>query len=202
MIKDFGKLQAGDVIIQNSANSAVGQAVIQIAKAWGYKTINIIRNRPNVEHLTQELYKLGADLVLTEDEMRLPATKTKIKALGPIKLGLNGVGGQSALNMARLLADHAYFVTYGGMSKEPVTIPTSLYIFKNLTCVGFWLNKWQSLRPPQSRLDMYRDILELIRQGKFKEPFHQTLSLQSSEAELVQEVDQSFTTPGNTIFVP
>jgi len=35
----------GDVIIQNGANSAVGQSVIQIAKAWGIKTINVIRDR-------------------------------------------------------------------------------------------------------------------------------------------------------------
>jgi mitochondrial enoyl-[acyl-carrier protein] reductase / trans-2-enoyl-CoA reductase len=45
MIKDFVELHKGDVIIQNAANSAVGQAVIQIAKAWGYKTVNIIRSR-------------------------------------------------------------------------------------------------------------------------------------------------------------
>lgn len=32
-------------MIQNGANSAVGQAVIQIARAWGLKTINVVRNR-------------------------------------------------------------------------------------------------------------------------------------------------------------
>ena len=35
----------GDCIIQNGANSAVGQCVIQLAAAWGVNTINIIRNR-------------------------------------------------------------------------------------------------------------------------------------------------------------
>lgn len=35
----------GDYVIQNGANSAVGQAVIQVAKAWGLKTINVVRNR-------------------------------------------------------------------------------------------------------------------------------------------------------------
>lgn len=35
----------GNYIIQNGANSAVGQAVIQIAKAWGLKSINVVRNR-------------------------------------------------------------------------------------------------------------------------------------------------------------
>ena len=36
---------SGDCVIQNGANSGVGQAVIQVAAAWGIKTINIIRDR-------------------------------------------------------------------------------------------------------------------------------------------------------------
>ena len=38
-------LGVGDVVIQNSANSGVGQAVIQIAAARKLRTINIIRDR-------------------------------------------------------------------------------------------------------------------------------------------------------------
>lgn len=35
----------GDTVIQNAANSGVGQAVIQIAAARGINTINVIRDR-------------------------------------------------------------------------------------------------------------------------------------------------------------
>ncbi len=35
MLTDFVDLEAGDAVIQNGANSAVGRAVIQIAKARG-----------------------------------------------------------------------------------------------------------------------------------------------------------------------
>lgn len=38
-------LYPGDSVIQNAANSGVGQAVIQIAKAFGIKTINVVRDR-------------------------------------------------------------------------------------------------------------------------------------------------------------
>ena len=31
-------------------------------------------------------------------------------------------------------------VTYGGMSLQPVTVPTSLLIFKDLRFRGFWLS--------------------------------------------------------------
>uniref|UniRef100_A0A8C8AYP8 Enoyl-[acyl-carrier-protein] reductase, mitochondrial n=1 Tax=Otus sunia TaxID=257818 RepID=A0A8C8AYP8_9STRI len=45
MLADFETLAPGDSIIQNAANSGVGQAVIQIAKASGIKTINVVRDR-------------------------------------------------------------------------------------------------------------------------------------------------------------
>lgn len=45
MLKDFVTLQKGDTVIQNGSNSGVGQAVIQIAKAWGINTINVVRSR-------------------------------------------------------------------------------------------------------------------------------------------------------------
>ena len=45
MLKDFVDLKKGDYVLQNGGNSAVGQAVIQIANAWGLKTINVVRDR-------------------------------------------------------------------------------------------------------------------------------------------------------------
>jgi trans-2-enoyl-CoA reductase len=45
MLKDFVDLRPGDWVIQNGANSAAGQAVIQIAAARGLKTINCVRTR-------------------------------------------------------------------------------------------------------------------------------------------------------------
>lgn len=45
MMLDFVKLDKGDWVLQNGANSAVGQNVIQIARIRGFKTINVIRDR-------------------------------------------------------------------------------------------------------------------------------------------------------------
>jgi trans-2-enoyl-CoA reductase len=56
------------------------------------------------------------------------------------KLGLNCVGGASSTAVAKSLAPGSTIVTYGGMSMKPLTIPTSLLIFKDLTCKGFWLS--------------------------------------------------------------
>ena len=45
MILDYVKLEKGDWIVQNGANSGVGQNVIQLARIRGFKTVNVIRDR-------------------------------------------------------------------------------------------------------------------------------------------------------------
>lgn len=70
MLKDFVTLTPGDVVIQNGANSAVGRAVIQIAKIMDVTTVNVVRSRENIAELKQELQGLGADYVWTEEELR------------------------------------------------------------------------------------------------------------------------------------
>ncbi|PSN37722.1 Enoyl-[acyl-carrier-protein] reductase [Blattella germanica] len=70
MIRDFAELSKGDTVIQNGANSACGQNVIQMCKAWGLTSVNIVRDRENVNELKDFLMDLGATHVLTEEELR------------------------------------------------------------------------------------------------------------------------------------
>ena len=55
MLKDFVSLKPGDCVLQNGANSAVGQAVIQIAKTMGVTTVNVVRDREDIDSLKQRL---------------------------------------------------------------------------------------------------------------------------------------------------
>lgn len=96
----------GDYVIQNGANSAVGQAVIQIAKAWGIKTINVVRDRPNLDELKEYLMSLGATQVITEEELGKRETKSKLKGWlngQKLRLALNNVGGKNATELGRYL---------------------------------------------------------------------------------------------------
>ncbi|XP_041096411.1 enoyl-[acyl-carrier-protein] reductase, mitochondrial isoform X2 [Polyodon spathula] len=79
MLSDFESLQPGDCVIQNAANSGVGQAVVQIAATRGIHTINIVRDRPDLHQLTERLKSLGADHVITEDTLRKPEMKELFK---------------------------------------------------------------------------------------------------------------------------
>src|SRR5687768_10746824 len=72
-------------------------------------------------------------------------------------------------------------VTYGGMSKEPVILPTSAFIFKNLICHGFWMTRWYEDRSNETaRMAMLDDLFGLARAGLLREPWH-TISVLRDE---------------------
>lgn len=106
MLKDFAHMEKGDWFIQNGANSGVGRSAIQMGRLWGYKSINVIRNRPGVEELKEELKGLGADWVVTEEELAdkgfRGVVKEKTGGKGA-KLGLNCVGGKATTDLVRQL---------------------------------------------------------------------------------------------------
>lgn len=133
MLQDFVKLNPGDAIVQNGATSIVGQCVIQLAKVHGIHTINIIRDRPGSEEAKNKLKQLGADEVFTETQLDMKNVKNLLGALPEPALGFNCVGGNAASLILKLLKQGGTMVTYGGMSKRPVTVPTSYFIFKVCT---------------------------------------------------------------------
>lgn len=175
MLKDFVSLKAGDTVIQNGANSACGQAIIQLCRAWGVKCVGIVRDRPELTKLRDHLRCLGAAEILTEEELR--TTKIfKDEIFKKPKLALNCVGGKNALEMSRHLDNQGIMVTYGGMSREPVLVPTASLIFKDLQFSGFWMTRWTKQNAQSSkRGEMFSELFGLIESGAFKAPEHEMI---------------------------
>ncbi|XP_019692081.1 enoyl-[acyl-carrier-protein] reductase, mitochondrial isoform X2 [Felis catus] len=149
MLMDFEQLQPGDSVIQNASNSGVGQAVIQIAAALGLRTVNVVRDRPDIQKLTDRLKSLGAEHVLTEEQLRKHEMKNFFKDMPQPRLALNCVGGKSSTELLRHLAPGGTMVTYGGMAKQPVIASVSQLIFKDLKLRGFWLSQWKKDHSPE-----------------------------------------------------
>ena len=89
------------------------------------KTINVVRNRDNIDELKADLKSMGADEVLTEEEAR-----RAWRELPRPRLALNCVGGASGTELCKALGEDGVHVTYGGMSLKPVIAATSHMIFK------------------------------------------------------------------------
>ncbi|KAF8638937.1 hypothetical protein AX16_010412 [Volvariella volvacea WC 439] len=186
MLHEFVDLQRGDWVIQNGANSAVGQNVIQIANSIGLRTINLIRDRPDVGNLAEYLRKLGATKVLTYEQLSDKSSRGLIESWldgKEIRLGLNCVGGLENALMSRFLGKNAHLVSYGAMSKQPFSLPTSLFIFKNLTAHGFWQTEWYARRSRAQQEDLMKNLVNLLAEGKLREPEYEILSIDAHDAD-------------------
>lgn len=180
MLTDFQCVRNNQVVIQNGANSACGQNVIQICKAWGVKNINIVRNRPEINTLKKYLESLGATIVLTEEELR-STNIFKDNLIDKPILALNCVGGKSSLEMLRHLQHSGKMVTYGGMSRDPVTIPTSAFIFKNLSFYGFWMTAWTEKASKTEKNEMFQNVISMMCENKLKGPVYKMVKFENYE---------------------
>src|SRR5205809_507426 len=176
LLHDYVQLQKGDWLIQNAANSAAGRAVIQIAHELEYKTVNVVRRAELIEELRTE----GGDIVLVDEENLRDEVKAGTSG-APIRLGLNAVGGDSALRLANCLAPGSTMVTYGAMSLQPLKIPNGLLIFKDLRFRGIWINKWYDNATMAERMAAFRPLFEMARRGSLRTKVEKSYSLSEAK---------------------
>jgi len=182
MLVDFVPLSAGDCVIQNGANSGVGQAVIQIAKAMNLQTINVIRaGRPDLNKLVAYLKDLGATHVITDEFLQQKQAMRELVAKlpnGPPRLGFNCVGGQMFGHLIKHIARQGVVVTYGGMAKQPLSIPTGPLVFNEINVCGFNLTFWNNKnRQSHSAVEMYNYVAAAIHDGILMAPLHRLVAL-------------------------
>ena len=177
LLHDYVDLQKGDWLIQNAANSAAGCDVIQIAHELGYKTVNVVRRAELIDELLAE----GGDVVLVDGGNLREEVKTATGGAS-ICLGLNSVGGDSALRLANCLAPGGTLVSFGAMSLQPLKIPTGLFIFKDLRFRGIWINKWYDNATPSERMETFGPLFDMARRGLLKTKIEKAYPLSEVKA--------------------
>ena len=179
LLKKILPLKVGDWVLQNASNSAVGIAVIQLAKAFGFKTLNTVR-RPE---LIAPLKALGADQVVLEGS-GWHQTAADYTQGAPIRLALNSVGGSSAIDQIKALAEGGTQVTFGAMTGEAVRFPTRYLIFKHIQLQGFWWDQWRRDQGSAAVDSVMQAIFQCIQSGQLKTPIAQTYALVEYQAAL------------------
>lgn len=167
MITGGGEPSPGSWLAQNAANSGVGQCVIQLARALGLHTINLVR-RPEA---IPPLFELGADSVMLDE----PGWVESAPARPP--LALNAVGGDSATRLMDALAEKGRLVTYGAMSKQGIKIPNKFLLFKGIELHGFWLTRWLREAEPAAISTAYLRLAGWMAEGKLRMAVESTYPL-------------------------
>ena len=171
MLTDFVSLPSGSWVIQNSANSGVGRALIPIAKSLGLKTVNVVRR----DDVVAEVKAIGGDVVLVDgpDLAKQVAAET---GKAPIALAVDGVGDTSTTNLLGCLGEKAVHVFYSMMSGKPPIVPATHLIFRDISMRGFWLANWFRDAKPHQITEMYDRLTPLVASGAISAPIAGTYS--------------------------
>jgi NADPH:quinone reductase-like Zn-dependent oxidoreductase len=156
------KLKSGDTLLQSAASSVVGQLVLQIAKANGFRTINLVRRAEQ----TQEVSARGGDVVIcTADDDWQAQVLSATEGRGVLS-AIDCVAGEIGAGIARCLAPGGRLLVFGALSSHrktelsafqmPVFSPNLIY--KATTVEGWFLPHWLSVTP----LSETRATLELV----------------------------------------
>jgi len=165
MLTGFGALPSGSWVIQNSANSGVGRALIPIAKSLGLNTVNVVRR----DDVVAELKAIGGDIVLVDgpDLAKRVAAET---GKAPIALAVDGVGDTSTTNLLGCLAGKGVLVFYSTISGKPSVVPATHFIFRDISMRGFWLANWFENAKPGQISEMYDRLAPLVASGAISTP--------------------------------
>ena len=90
ILSEYIDLEPGDWIVQNAANSGVGRSLIALAKARGFRTINLARD----ESVLADLTTAGADIVHLDDATAVEDARKEIGA-ARVALAVDSVGGSA-----------------------------------------------------------------------------------------------------------
>jgi trans-2-enoyl-CoA reductase len=168
------KLQRkGDWFVQNAANSAVGIALIQLARAQNITCVNLVRR----EDLILPLKELGAEHVLLDNDESVAHIKELSANYGKPSHAFNSVGGESAYRMAKSLRNGGQHITFGGMTGEQVRFPTRYLIFNDIQFSGFWVTRWKKEVAPETFDHYQQGIYKHIKDETLQLPVEQTYQL-------------------------
>lgn len=158
LLSEFVELQAGDWIIQNAANSAVGGYLIDLARLRGIHTVNIVRRESALADLR------GGDVNLVDGD-DLSERVRAVTGNARIRLGIDAVGGAATDHLAACLANGAQLVNYGAMSGEPCHLSPPALIFRGISLRGFWVSNWFKQADRERRMHLFSELAAAIASG-------------------------------------
>lgn len=162
MLKDLA-VPKEEYILQTAAGSVLGRQVIQLAKHWGIKTINVVR-RPEQK---EELKLLGADEVIcstTEDVV------TRVKEITGKRLAygsLDCVGGTMTKSVLASTRRGGHVFVYGVLAGDEAVVRIN-DLFRQVHVTGWILTNYWDIE--ERRKEFVEEVWKLL-ESKVLEPY-------------------------------
>jgi NADPH:quinone reductase-like Zn-dependent oxidoreductase len=185
MIQQVLKVPVGAWVLQSAAGSALGRMVIRLAKHQGFRTINIVRRREQVE----ELRRAGGDAVICSSDESVPDRVLQITDGAGVPFAIDAVGGATTALVARSLGHGGRMLVYGTLAMEPMTLDTRVLMVGRKQIEGFWLSEWVREQGVLTMLRLFRSVKRFMAAGILTTQIGRTFPLDQVR-EAVQEAAQ------------
>lgn len=152
---DFLEVEAGDWIIQNAANGAVGRLLAQFAATRGVNVIGLVRREADVTVLAEA--GIGNVVATGHDDWR--SHVADLTGGAPIAAAVDSVGGESSGDLLHLLVEGGTLVSFGAMASDTMSISSGDVIFKQATVKGFWGSKVSAAMPADKRNALFGELI-------------------------------------------
>ena len=181
LLEDHVRLEPGDWVIQNVANSAVGRHVIVLAKARGVHTVNVVRR----DDVAGELRDLGADVVIKDGADLAERVRAAIGGAA-IRLGIDAVSGDACKRIGDCIAEGGVVVSYGSMSSQDPVMSRAAVNMRGVNLTGFNLGRGLAKRTPEQVRSIYADLAAKIRDGVLRAPIDAFYPIEDIRSALIR----------------
>lgn len=157
-------VKAGDWMIQNAANGAVGKLINQFAAEIGVHVVNLVRRDAGVA----ELAGLGIGNAVSSEAADWRDKVAAISGGAPIVRGLDSIGGDGPEALLSVAAERAEIISFGNMSGKKIALSSDAILFKQATLRGFWAAR--SNAAPEAVGKMIGELVTAAAKGTLKLP--------------------------------
>lgn len=163
ILKEMGRLAAGESVVVHAGAGGVGSVAIQLAKLWGGFVIAVTSS----EEKKKLCRELGADAVVDANEPDLKSALLAANGNKPVDLVLEMVGGKTFDQSLAALAPFGRLIFYGMASRQaPSVVHPGVLMPKSQTISGFWLVN--ALAKRELMQSVFLELFGLIMSGKLR----------------------------------
>jgi NADPH2:quinone reductase len=171
-------IPAGAWLLQTAAGSALGRMVIRLGQLHGFRTLNVVRRREQVEEL---LGLGGTAAVATNDENLTERVRALTNGEG-VPYAIDPVGGETGTQALQSLGRGGRLLLYGTLAGEPIQIDPRVMVVGQKRVDGFWLSEWVRDQGVLTMLGLFNRIGKLMQAGTLATEIGATYSLDDIQA--------------------
>lgn len=178
MTQEVLRIPKGGWLLQTAAGSTLGQMIVRLGKALGFRTLNVVRSERHVDTLRG----LGADRVVLFDGAKadLGELKASVESVvGPsgVSYAIDPVGGSTASAVVNCLAPSGRLLLYGTLCNQPLSFSPRSLMTQSASVEGFWLGSYMQTKNLLFKLKLIKRLTRLVLDGTLSSQISSTFDL-------------------------